>query len=85
MSITLGIDIGTSGTKTLAIDERAESGPPKTRANGIRVEQTEHEIRVQHPSLEFRLADNLDGLIQAILVRGDSYLVAGSAGVVLAI
>ena len=29
--------------------------------------KTEHTIRIVHPTLEFHLADNLDGLIQAIL------------------
>lgn len=82
-SVDFSIDLLPSETRTLAIDERAQSGPPINKKTGLRVEQTEHEIRILHPALEFRLADNLDGLIQAILVRGDSYLVAGSPGLVM--
>jgi hypothetical protein len=82
-SVEFSIDLLPGETRTLSIDERANSRPPAASATGIRVERTEHEIRIQHPTLEFRLADNLDGLIQAILVRGDNYLVAGSPGLVM--
>jgi hypothetical protein len=82
-SVDFSIDLLPGETRTLAIDERAESSPPGTRKTGLRVEQSEHAIRVLHPALEFRLADDLGGLLNAILVRGDAFLVAGSPGLVM--
>jgi hypothetical protein len=82
-SVDFSIDLSPGETRTLTIDELAQFSPPIKKSSGIQVERTEHEIRIRHPSLEFRVADNLDGLIQAIQVRGDDYLVAGSPGLVV--
>lgn len=82
-AVDFSIDLLPGETRTLVIDQQVTPSLPKSKTTGIRVERTEHEIRIQHPALEFRLADNLDGLIQAILVRGDNYLVGGSPGLVV--
>ncbi len=83
-SVDFSINLLPGETRILTIDEFAESGAPtNTKHLGLRVERADRAIRILHPSLEFRLADDLQGLFEAIAVRGDDYLVADSPGLVL--
>jgi hypothetical protein len=85
-SVDFSIDLLPGETRTLTIDTSAESSEHAVKKSGLRVEQVEQSekaIRILHPALEFRLRDDLAGLLDAIQVRGDSFLVAGSPGLVM--
>jgi hypothetical protein len=47
------------------------------------VEQSEHAIRILHPALEFRLPNDLGGLLDAIVVHGDDFLAPDSPGLIM--
>jgi hypothetical protein len=82
-SIDFNVDLLPNETRRLTLDvDGEESSSPRERS-GLEVKRVGGKIHVSHPAVEFVVAEDLRGLLESIRVRGDDYLVAGAAGLVI--
>ncbi len=82
-AVDFNIDLMPGETRELVLEygDDIESPPPAGR--GLTVEREAGVIRVRHPSLEFVVPDNLQGLLSAVRIAEDDCLAGGSRGLVL--
>ena len=81
--VDFGLDLLPHETRTLRLDQGMEIRAKTRSAPGLALERTGDQIRVKHPSLEFIVNENLQGLFDAIRINGDDWLEGSSRGLVV--
>jgi hypothetical protein len=79
-ALDFGIDLAPHETRRLVLEYGDGVAATEPMKRGLRLVRTDDLLRVRHPSLEFVVPANLDGLFESIRVSGDAWLVGRSAG-----
>jgi len=77
------LDLLPNESRSLSLETSKESPPEPRAGRGLKLERSDNQIHVRHPSLEFVVNDDLKGLFHAIRISGDDWLAGTSRGLVL--
>jgi hypothetical protein len=82
-TVDFNIDLSPGETRELALDYGDDIDPGPSAPRGLTTEREGGKTRVRHPTLEFVVPDDLQGLLSAVRIGEEDCLVGGSRGLVL--